>query len=358
VCDTENPLEAAEKLIAAGRAGEAARLLAARLAEGRGGILMRLMLARAYLAAGDLDAALREARETAQLYPDLAGAALGLGEALLAAEKLPTAIAELQRALRLDPDLNDARAALGRAWLRAGEAGRAQEYFAQLPADWPGLPALQQAAAAILTAPRSDAGYVRHLFDQFSADYDARMLEQLHYRAPNILRALFDMIAPGERQLRILDFGCGTGLSGAAFRDLADHLAGLDLSPNMIAQARARAIYDGLGVGDIEQAQATGFDLVVAADTLVYLGDLAGVFAAAARALKSGGCFLFTVERSDGEGFVLGPKRRWQHGAAYLRAAAAAAGFDVCGLVDCEPRCEKGVPVPGYAAALQKMEDA
>ena len=33
-------------------------------------------------------------------------------------------------------------------------------------------------AQGIKTMPRSDAGYVRHLFDQFSADYDSRMIGQ------------------------------------------------------------------------------------------------------------------------------------------------------------------------------------
>jgi predicted TPR repeat methyltransferase len=44
------------------------------------------------------------------------------------------------------------------------------------------------------------------------------------------------------RPLRIgsmLDLGCGTGLAGAAFRPQVDWLVGVDLSPGMIAEARA-----------------------------------------------------------------------------------------------------------------------
>ena len=47
----------------------------------------------------------------------------------------------------------------------------------------------------------------------------------------------------------------------------------------------------------------------MAADTLVYLGDLARVFAGACQRLKPDGFFLFTVEKKVGEGFELGPKR-------------------------------------------------
>ena len=53
-----------------------------------------------------------------------------------------------------------------------------------------------------------------------------------------------------------LDLGCGTGLSGAAFKDRAGHLTGIDLSPAMIEKARSRGIYDSLAVADIERAMA------------------------------------------------------------------------------------------------------
>src|SRR6185312_15245899 len=114
-------------------------------------------------------------------------AALSLGEALLAANALPAAIAEMQRALRLDPALERARFLMALAWLEAGEAQKALAIFAELEPS-PEIEALTERARAIQTAPRSDAGYVRHLFDQFSADYDARMLGQLSYAAPEILR--------------------------------------------------------------------------------------------------------------------------------------------------------------------------
>ena len=44
------------------------------------------------------------------------------------------------------------------------------------------------------TAPRSNARYVQHLFDQFSADYDARMIGHLAYRAPTIMRELAELV--------------------------------------------------------------------------------------------------------------------------------------------------------------------
>lgn len=349
-----DPIEAAEALIASGRAGDAARDLRARLEAGRGGLLARLTLIKALLAAGERAAALAEAREAVSLNPDVAMAVLALGETLLAAGALPTAIAELQRALRLDADLVRARELIAAAWLKAGEADKALENLRVLenpPAE------MVAACQAIKAAPRSDAGYVRHLFDQFSADYDQRMIGQLAYAAPQILFDLAGLVMPGGKDLAVLDLGCGTGLAGAVFKPLASRLDGVDLSPAMIEKARLRNIYDHLEVADLETALSRPgppYDLILAADTLVYLGDLKPVFEGAHARLRRDGFFLFTVERAEGEGFELGPKRRWRHSDAYLRGIAEAAGFGVAGLVAAAPRREANLPVEGFAVALAR----
>jgi predicted TPR repeat methyltransferase len=215
---------------------------------------------------------------------------------------------------------------------------------------------LSARAGAIKAAPRSDPGYVRHLFDQFSSDYDARMREHLRYAAPEILLGLAAMVMPGRQEMRILDLGCGTGLAGEAFRPLASRLDGIDLSPAMIDKAKARGVYDHLAVADLEGALAASgpdYDLLLAADTLVYLGDLAAVFRAAAARLAPEGFFLFTVEKAE-YGFALGPKRRWRHGESYLRETARKAGLAVAGLLEAAPRHEAGQPVEGLAVALTR----
>ncbi len=353
-----DPLEHAENLIAQGRAADAAAFLRARLAANRGGLLARLLLVRALGEAADLPGALDEAREAVSLNPGVPQAVVALGEVLLKAGQLPTAIAELQRALRLDPGLVRARYLVGCAWLEAGEAERALDAFASLGIDdVPDRPERIAQAEAMKTQRRSDAGYVRHLFDQFSADYDQRMIGQLSYQAPQILRGLADLVMPGAEALAILDLGCGTGLTGSAFEDLATRLDGIDLSPKMVEKARALRIYDHLVVSDLETAlmeAATSYDLLVAADTVVYLGDLEALFAGAAARLPEGGHFIFTVEKHGGEGFALGPKRRWRHSESYLRGLAEKHAFDVAGFLEANPRTEAGVPVDGYAVALRR----
>jgi len=125
----------------------------------------------------------------------------------------------------------------------------------------------------------------------------------------------------------------------------------------MIALARARKVYRHLEVGDIETCPANGssdYDLVLAADTLVYLGDLTAAFESVAHCLKPGGLFLFTTEVSTSADYELGPKRRWRHSESYICHAASLVGLEVAGLLKCSPRNEAGVPVEGFAVALTK----
>ena len=353
----ENPVDLAHDLIALGRPAEALALLEPLAASGRMGPLGQVTMGRALLACGRTGEAVTVLREAAALARDWPDAAVSFGRALAANGALPAAIAEYQRALRLDRACGAAELALAEAWAEAGEAEKARTHLARAEALGEAPGGLRERLDAMQAQARSDAGYVRHLFDQFAADYDTRMRGALAYRAPEILAGLGAMVSGGRmRKTPTLDLGCGTGLAAPAFRPFATTLTGIDLSPQMIAQAKSGGLYDALEVGDIEACLAATrrrFGRVVAADVFVYLGDLGAVFAGVRRVLKPGGLFLFTVERHEGEApFVLQETRRWAHGRGYIEEIAAAHGFDVRGLVECTPRVNKGMPIPGLAGAL------
>ena len=90
----------------------------------------------------------------------------------------------------------------------------------------------------------------------------------------------------------------------------------------------------------MRSAGAGRYDLALAADTLVYLGDLEATMRGVARALKPDGFFLFTVEKKEGEGFELGPKRRWRHSENLYARLAGANGLEIAGFLACTPRME------------------
>src|SRR5258707_9591773 len=101
------------------------------------------------------------------------------------------------------------------------------------------------------------------------------MVRPLHYCGHLQLRTLAERaILPLASPLTILDLGCGTGLVGEVFKDLAagGRLDGIDLAPRMIEAARARGIYDDLILGDLEaalHAEGASYDLIVSGDTMI-----------------------------------------------------------------------------------------
>jgi predicted TPR repeat methyltransferase len=198
------------------------------------------------------------------------------------------------------------------------------------------------------------------LFDGYAARFENELVGNLHYRAPEILHALFAPHVALGTKLDIVDLGCGTGLGGAAFRSLARRLDGIDLSPRMIEQARARAIYQDLIVGELVGSlgalEPARYDLALATDVLVYLGDLAPLFAAVTRALRPGGWFLFSVERrlDDDAGFAMHDGHRYMHGRAYVLDQTARAGFGLAAIEDTATRIDRGEPVPSLAVLLKR----
>jgi predicted TPR repeat methyltransferase len=58
-----------------------------------------------------------------------------------------------------------------------------------------------------------------------------------------------------ERDTPVLDVGCGTGLVGVALAGLGDWAVdGVDISPEMLAVARAKGVYGALATGDLTGA--------------------------------------------------------------------------------------------------------
>jgi predicted TPR repeat methyltransferase len=133
----------------------------------------------------------------------------------------------------------------------------------------------------------------------------------------------------GDKLGAMLDLGCGTGLAGVAFRPYVDRLVGMDISPGMIEQAKAKNVYDELAAADLLEflhaESESKFDLVLAADVFVYCSDLAPIAAASARVMKHGALFAFTVETHGGSGALLQGTLRYAHAEDHVRAAIAAA---------------------------------
>ena len=269
---------------------------------------------------GDFDAAADVLNQTLELVPEWAEGRFTLAEVLAEGGRKYDAIAAFEHYLEADA---------------ADSMGAAAK-----------IALLMERAPETLSA-----AYITRLFDQYAPRFEKALREQLKYKAPEILRAAVDAARPEGTFARVFDLGCGTGLAGAAFKDRAGWLGGADLSAAMVKGAERKGIYDQLVVGDMLAMlnETRACDLILAADVLTYLGDLAPVFAAVRGKLD--GLFAFTLQRCK-EGFVLGPEQRFSHSRAYIERAAADAGFKVVTLEEASSRQEKGEDVPGLVAVL------
>ena len=212
------------------------------------------------------------------------------------------------------------------------------------------------AAAAPAAPPTS---YVERLFDDYAGRFDAALVERLDYTVPRTLARLVHRHAGEAARFGLVcDIGCGTGLFGVEMRASARRLEGFDLSAGMLAKAQEKAVYDHLAQADLSlPAEASGLfadgpegraDLVTAADVLMYLGDLAEVFPSAARLVRPGGLFAFSVEDGgEGDAPLLRPSLRYAHPRAFIRRRLAESGFDLALMEESVIRRDAGQPVHG-----------
>lgn len=281
------------------------------------------------------------------------------------------AAAELmEQALELAPGWAAGWFLLGEYRMKAGEPTAADAYRQVLaldPQDMFGAGLKLVLLGAEVMPEKPPSRYVEALFDDYADRFDAALVERLDYRVPKKLAGLIAKVAgPDRRFARAIDLGCGTGLMGAELRPQTDYLEGYDLSAAMLAKARDKQIYDVLGEADLSlSAEACGLfaegrgsaraDLVTAADVLMYLGSLTGVFSLAADLLQAGGYFAFSVERHDGEeGFSLASSLRYQHGQAYVEAELRAQGLDLVTSEQETIRLDGGKPIQGLLFIARK----
>lgn len=185
--------------------------------------------------------------------------------------------------------------------------------------------------------PAAPRDMVAGLFDSYADRFDEHLVKALAYRTPQMIMDLLNAMCPqdstdpsastmalspgtsgGQRWRHAADLGCGTGLMGELLRPhIRLRLAGADLSAGMLKRAHERGCYDELHCAELVEyltasacqssssgkASAGGgasgsglFDLLVAADVLVYVGDLQPFLTAAHAATANGALLAFSTE--------------------------------------------------------------
>jgi predicted TPR repeat methyltransferase/Tfp pilus assembly protein PilF len=379
--------------LAAGKADDAIASLRAAVAKDPSCASAHHHLALAYRATGEPKEVRKSLIKALEIDPDRARAWYALGVLDAEAGNPAQAAGSFRKAVRVSPGYAAAYEALGDALKKAGREGEARQAFRmggrvasgqfmpgaaeasnERAATQPGSVAeyeqritpqgsveqLRYALSALtgLLAPtRLPSEQVSRLFDDYADRFDTHLQEKLGYRVPERLAEAVAEARQGDgRLMDVFDLGCGTGLCGPLLRPMAATLRGVDLSPAMVEKARARGVYDALELGDLVDALKThsrAFDLLTAADVLIYVGDLAPVMEAAAAALRPGGLFVFSVEAAGGDRFHLQHAvRRYAHSKPYVEHIAAICGFQQRSIEPLLVRLERGQPVPGYMVVL------
>ncbi|BDD87272.1 tetratricopeptide repeat protein [Desulfofustis limnaeus] len=320
-------------------------------------------LAHAHKQQGHLDAAIDLYRTALAGMPSSTDASYNLAGCYLAKGKYEPARQLYREILQTNPDHLSALNNLAYLEHRTDNVDVALGYYRKLLALSPEHAAADYMVAVLTGAERSSApaSYVEEMFDRYADHYEESLVSELSYSVPDQLFQLRCKRCGQSRVAAVLDLGCGTGLSGIRFGEIADCLHGVDLSRNMLAEAARKKCYDTLYHAAIESflqsSETRAYDLIIAADVFAYIGDVRQVFALSRKKTVDGGWLFFSVEelRESDCSMRLGPTGRFAHGDRCIRELAVETGWLVATSEKVLLRQEKGEWVQGVIYGLQNL---
>lgn len=240
---------------------------------------------------------------------------------------------------------------------RKAEAATAFEQALRLAPENEYLRHLAAAHGSGAGADKAPESYVASVFDGYAQNFDLHLL-RLGYRVPGLVRnallASLPGLAEGTQHGPVLDLGCGTGLVAIAVSDLAlGPIVGIDVSERMLDIARSRELYAELRQAELHAAlsqDTATWPVIVAADVLCYIGELAPLMKLIASRLAPGGRLVFSVELAPSgtdSGWVLRDTARYGHTRAYVEQSLAAAGLSPVTIAEEPLREEEGSALTG-----------
>jgi predicted TPR repeat methyltransferase len=284
-------------------------------------------LGNALLEKGDLIQAYKRYQEALALEPEFAEAALNLAITLKLQGDLTRAKSWCGKALSLRTNYVKGLNEMAILCNQTGEPEKVVELYKRVLSLEPDNSIAKHLLDSFLGNDSEKASpiYVEELFDQYANRFETHLVKSLQYKTPTTLHNMTKKNLSKDFQVaKILDLGCGTGLCGSLFRAHCDKLYGVDISTKMIRQSHMKKIYDELKAQEIidylTQTKAK-FDLFIAADVFVYLGNLEPVFRATSNVAERAACFIFSTEITD-KNFVLKISGRFGHSMKYVEEVA------------------------------------
>ena len=244
--------------------------------------------------------------------------------------KVDEALQFLHRALEGLPHSPSIHYNLAELYVLKGSVEKAIDYFTNsLALDETNISAKYRLThlngCGLRSAPEE---YITKLFDKYSETFEKHLVNKLGYDLHLRIKGYIE----GRSFKSVLDLGCGTGLSGLSLSNNFKEMIGVDLSLRMLAKAGEKRIYTNLIHGEILSYLRnckSKFDLVMAADVLIYIGEIEHLFALIRKVLKKNGTFIFSVELSKNQELKTSISGRFAHSFSYIQRIANTSGLDI-----------------------------
>lgn len=286
-----------------------------------------------------------------------------LGNVYKDLQQYDDAIVHLEKTIALDPTKADAFFTLGTIYVELDQRDEALAHFEKCLA----IDSSHKSKVDyfIRFIDGSDINYQNHvaqLHDNHADTFDHHLTKGLDYSIPSLL---YEQYTGYYRQdnsglIDVLDLGCGTGLCGREFQSIARSMTGVDLSPRMLDIAKQTGTYSVLIEDDIMHCISgldKSFDLILAADVFIYIGDIDNIIKQCATLLNKAGVIGFSVESIDDSPFKLRISGRYAHSLAYIQSLADKHGLIIDKHNDVEIRKESGVAIKGKTIYLRSRFD-
>jgi len=310
---------------------------------------------------GQLDAAVRSYKKVVAIKPDYAKAHNNKILSVIyffTNGQIPDAIDTLEALIKDNP--NDALLfnMIGGCYASLGQPDMAIKNYEQALAINPDYSVPRHMLNALTgnTSTEPPKEYVKNLFDNYAESFDDSLTKQLGYKLPFLMKELIlKLDLPKNKFEKVIDLGCGTGLTGKELRDISNNLTGIDISSNMVAKTRELNVYDRLIVGDIVDILSSlkeKYDLFIALDVFIYVGELTKIFKTVKQCCNKNSLFIFSIETQEEDGYSLLKSARYAHSDDYILNSASD-GFNVIDSQEVKLRKEKEGWIDGKIFILQ-----
>ncbi len=164
--------------------------------------------------------------------------------------------------------------------------------------------------------------YLKHHFDNYSETFEKHLLSTLNYKVPLAFSKIMKSKYEKKYSLKnILDLGCGTGLCGIQIKNNFNKLVGVDISKQMLNKANQKSIYTQLICTDIInflKYTKQKYEIIIAADVLIYLGDLNELFKFVHNVMLCNARFIFSIEETKKGEYMINQNGRFSHTLSYI----------------------------------------